>query len=230
MRLRIRRATGSTAARRGGREDRDAMQPDASHPDAKQPAAEHPDAKHPNAARTIPWTPQDFDRHLDGVVEVYRLAMGYASEVLYGRRAYMAEHARRPGFRAVASLDERGSVLGFGYGYPSTPGQWWHDQVRAAIPRPQRAGWLEDCFEVVELHVRPSAQGHGLGATQLRMLLEMATARTVLLSTPEADERQSRAWRLYRRFGFVDVLRHFRFPGDARPFGILGRTLPLPPG
>ena len=58
-------------------------------------------------------------------------------------------------------------------------------------------------------------------------LLAMADGTTVLLSTPEADEQQSRAWRLYRRFGFVDVLRHFIFPGDEREFAILGRGLPV---
>jgi len=58
-------------------------------------------------------------------------------------------------------------------------------------------------------------------------LLRSAIARTTLLSTPEADEQRSRAWRLYRRFGFVDVLRNFIFPGDDRPFAILGRDLPL---
>ncbi len=76
--------------------------------------------------------------------------------------------------------------------------------------------------------MRPPAQGHGLGARQLRALLTMAEGATTLLSTPEADEGTSRAWRLYRRFGFVDVLRDFRFPGDERPFGVLGRDLPLP--
>jgi ribosomal protein S18 acetylase RimI-like enzyme len=55
----------------------------------------------------------------------------------------------------------------------------------------------------------------------------MAIGRTTLLSTPEADEQRSRAWRLYRRFGFVDVLRDFHFPGDDRAFAVLGRTLPL---
>ncbi len=94
----------------------------------------------------------------------------------------------------------------------------------AGVPAPV---WLTDCFEVVEMHVRPAAQGHGLGAAQLRLLLTMAVGRTTLLSTPEADEATSRAWRLYRRFGFVDVVRHFNFPGDLRPFAILGRALPL---
>jgi ribosomal protein S18 acetylase RimI-like enzyme len=175
--------------------------------------------------RLVPWSANDLSRRLDDVVEVYGQAMGYQGELLEARRGYIATHVRRSGFRAVATIAADGELLGFGYGYQSAPGQWWHDQVRAAIPADQRSTWLTDCFEVVELHVRPPAQGHGLGASQLRALLAMTPARTTLLSTPEADEATSRAWRLYRRFGFVDVLRNFYFPGDERQFAILGRRL-----
>jgi hypothetical protein len=42
------------------------------------------------------------------------------------------------------------------------------ESVSAAIPAVDRERWLRDCFEVVELHVRPGGQGHGLGAGQLR--------------------------------------------------------------
>lgn len=178
--------------------------------------------------RLVPWQPDDLLRRLDDVVAVYGEAMGYRPELLQTRRGYIAAHVRRPGFRAVATLTTDGHLAGFGYGYTSGPGQWWHDQVRAKLDPQGRQTWLSDCFEVVELHVRPPAQGHGLGAGQLRALLTMAEGATTLLSTPEADEQTSRAWRLYRRFGFVDVLRDFRFPGDERPFGVLGRDLPLP--
>ena len=178
--------------------------------------------------RLVAWTPADLARRLDDVLDVYGQAMGYSPELLEARRGYIAGHVLCAGFRAVATLDPAGTLLGFGYGYSSARGQWWHDQVRNALRRDARRTWLSDCFEVVELHVRPSAQGHGLGAAQLRALLAAATGRTVLLSTPEADEQRSRAWRLYRRFGFVDVLRDFYFPGDERAFAILGRTLPLP--
>jgi GNAT superfamily N-acetyltransferase len=177
--------------------------------------------------RLVAWTPDDVTRRLDDVIDVYGQAMGYPAQLLEARRGYIAGHVRRAGFRAVASLDPQGTLLGFGYGYTSAHGQWWHDQVRSALRRDTRKAWLSDCFEVVELHVRPPAQGHGLGAAQLRALLHMAIGHTTLLSTPEADEQKSRAWRLYRRFGFVDVLRDFHFPGDDRPFAILGRTLPL---
>lgn len=177
--------------------------------------------------RIVPWTPHDLTNRLDDVIAVYGQAMGYPADLLATRRGYMASHVHRHAFRAVASLDVQGNLLGFGYGYASEPGQWWHDQVKGAITRDQQATWLTDCFEVVELHVLPAAQGHGLGAAQLRTLLTMATATTTLLSTPEAPEAASRAWRLYRRFGFVDVVRNFMFPGDGRPFAVLGRTLPL---
>jgi hypothetical protein len=52
----------------------------------------------------------------------------------------------------------------------------------------------------------------------------------VLLSTPEYGALPpGRAWRLYRRTGFRDVLREHRFTGDSRPFAVLGRELPVPP-
>ncbi|WP_018335702.1 GNAT family N-acetyltransferase [Actinomycetospora chiangmaiensis] len=88
--------------------------------------------------------------------------------------------------------------------------------------------YLGDYFELTELHVRTDAQGHGLGEALLRRLLDRADAGHVLLSTPEAPA-PTRAWLLYRRCGFRDVLRHHRFSSDPRPFAVLGRTLPLEP-
>jgi GNAT superfamily N-acetyltransferase len=179
--------------------------------------------------RLIAWTPEDFQRRLAEVIEVYGEAMGHQGADLHARAGRFAAHVRRPDVRGVATLTSDGRLLGFGYGYPGGPGQWWHDQVNAALEPDQRKIWMTDPFEVVELHVRPTAQGHGIGAQQLNALLRMATGQTALLSTPEADEQKSRAWRLYRRFGFEDVLRDFLFPGDFRPFAVLGRNLPLDP-
>jgi ribosomal protein S18 acetylase RimI-like enzyme len=177
--------------------------------------------------RLIAWTPEDLQRRLPEVIEVYGEAMGHSGADLQARAGRFAAHVRRPDVRGVATLTTDGQLLGFGYGYPGGPGQWWHDQVNAALDTDQRKLWMTNPFEIVELHVRPAAQGHGIGAQQLNALLRMATGETALLSTPEADEQQSRAWRLYRRFGFTDILRDFLFPGDFRPFAVLGRPLPL---
>jgi GNAT superfamily N-acetyltransferase len=134
--------------------------------------------------RLVPWQPEDLVRRLDDVVTVYGEAMGYRAELLEARRGYIATHVRRPGFRAVATVTTDGRLAGFGYGYTSAAGQWWHDQVRGPLDEAARRRWLADCFEVVELHVRPAAQGHGLGDRQLRALLGTATGTTTLLSTP----------------------------------------------
>ncbi|NUT36339.1 MAG: GNAT family N-acetyltransferase [Hamadaea sp.] len=179
--------------------------------------------------RLIAWTPEDLQRRLPEVIEVYGEAMGHRGADLQARAGRFAAHVRRPDVRGVATLTTDGQLLGFGYGYPGASGQWWHDTVAAALEPDQRKFWMSDPFEVVELHVRPTAQGHGIGAQQLTALLRMASGQTALLSTPEADEQASRAWRLYRRFGFQDVLRRFLFPGDFRPFAVLGRELPFDP-
>ena len=73
----------------------------------------------------------------------------------------------------------------------------------------------------------PQRQGRGLGEALARRLLADRPRRHVLLSTPEINGEANRAWRLYRRLGFADVIRGYHFAGDPRAFAILGRALPL---
>jgi ribosomal protein S18 acetylase RimI-like enzyme len=59
------------------------------------------------------------------------------------------------------------------------------------------------------------------------VLLDLAAGiphGAMLLSTPDSD---TRAFRMYRRLGFGDLRRRYLFPGDARPFAVLGARLPL---
>ena len=110
----------------------------------------------------------------------------------------------------------------------ASPGQWWHDQVRAALDRRTAKRWLPGAFEVCELHVHPDHQSRGVGRQLLHALLEGLPYPAALLSTPDTD---TKAFRLYHADGFVDLARGYHFPGDARPFAILGVQLPLhPPG
>jgi ribosomal protein S18 acetylase RimI-like enzyme len=174
--------------------------------------------------RIVDWSREDLRQHIDRVIDIYCAAMGYPKEVGRQRKGYVIVHTQREGFRAVAATDESDGVVGFAYGYRGTPGQWWHDEVRRALTKQQIEQWLADPFELCELHVRPDRQGHGLGQEMLTRLLRECPHQTVVLSTPEGE---SRAWRLYRRMGFVDIRRNHRFAGDDRPFAVLGRPLPL---
>lgn len=175
-------------------------------------------------ARLVRWTRAEFVARIREAMTIYAEAMGYSPSVVDNRAGYATAHAGRPGFRAVAALDPEDALLGFGYGYTSEPGQWWHDQVTAAVDGGAVATWLRGSLELCELHVRPDRQGAGLGRAILMTLLAEAPQPAVLLSTPEGD---TRAWRLYRSLGFVDLARQHLFPGDARPFAVLGARLPL---
>ena len=125
------------------------------------------------------------------------------------------------------------SLLGVAYGYCGAPDQWWQQQVLAGLHRvgadaTRIAELMTSYFELTELHILdPRAQGRGLGEALVRRLLADRAESHVLLSTPEINGEANRAWRLYRRLGFADIIRGYHFAGDPRAFAILGRTLPL---
>ncbi|HJP79738.1 MAG TPA: N-acetyltransferase [Pseudonocardiaceae bacterium] len=167
---------------------------------------------------------------LSEALDIYVTAMRYPKGTTEQRAPMWLTHMLREGWRCVAAVDSNDRLLGICYGYRGAPGQWWHEQVRRGLlitaGQAEVETWTRDYFELTELHVRPDAQGHGIGEGLLRMLLDGVPAKATLLSTPEGP---TRAWRLYRRVGFVDVLRNFLFAGDPRPFAVLGHTLPLDP-
>ena len=175
-------------------------------------------------------SPGEFAARLDQMIAVYAAAMQPPVEMLAGRRSIMAGHAVHPGFRALlATEDGSGKPAGFGYGFHGAAGQWWHDTVARALAAAQgtasAAAWLEDSFEVAELHVAPGHQGHGVGAALLLRLASDRPERTALLSTRDAD---SPARRLYRGAGFTDLLTGFAFfPGGEPPYAVMGAELPL---
>ncbi|WP_199433582.1 GNAT family N-acetyltransferase [Qaidamihabitans albus] len=170
----------------------------------------------------------EFRARLPEALSLYVAAMNYPAGTAEQRAPMWLTHALREGWRCVAALDADDALLGLAYGYRGGAGQWWREQVRRGLAT---AGgdeavehWLSDYFELTEIHVRPERQSRGIGEDLLRRLVADVPQRHVLLSTPEGP---SKAWRLYRRLGFADVLRDYRFAGDPRPFAILGRSLPL---
>ncbi|HET9875313.1 MAG TPA: N-acetyltransferase [Mycobacterium sp.] len=198
------------------------------------------------ATLLIDLSPDEMARHLGDALGVYVTAMGYPPGTESYRAAMWLEHTRRRGWQAVAAVEtddhpgetpppvrlNRAPLLGVAYGYCGAPDQWWQQQVVLGLQRcrftdPDIAGLMSSYFELTELHIVPSAQGRGLGEALARRLLTGRTEANVLLSTPEINGEDNRAWRLYRRLGFTDIIRGHHFAGDPRAFAILGRALPL---
>ncbi|WP_439029211.1 GNAT family N-acetyltransferase [Gordonia terrae] len=199
---------------------------------------------------------QDAHVWLEPALDIYVAAMDYPRGTEIHRAGLWREHIARPGWHAVGAVGTVSPreartmpvarrrvgppvgvgpddiLLGIAYGYTGATGQWWNQQLRVGLRQTGRPPELietiaRDYFELTELHVHPSAQGRGIGQWLLARLLADRPERHVLLSTPEIPAEDNRAWSLYRRMGFSDVLRHFTFSGDPRPFAFLGRPLPL---
>ena len=170
------------------------------------------------------WTGPELAQRINEAMAIYVVAMNYPTYAGAQRSVTAQGHTGYDGFACRAALRPDGRLVGFGYGYTSKPGQWWHDLVRRAVTDEFAAEWLPDAFELSEMHVLPHYQGAGIGRRLLTSLAAANPHRSMLLSTPDAD---TRACRLYRSVGFVDLARGHRFPGDARPFAVLGAWLPL---
>jgi len=173
--------------------------------------------------------PPEFRCAIRALVGVYAAAMNPPDRTLSGREAIMDRHASYPDFRCLTAI-VGGQVAGFTYGFHGQNGQWWHDMVSAALAA--RSGgaapytWLDDSFEVAELHVMPSCQGQGIGRSLLLTLTAGRPERTAVLSTADAP---TKARRLYRSVGFTDLLTDFLFSGGEPPYAVMGAPLPLSP-
>jgi ribosomal protein S18 acetylase RimI-like enzyme len=177
-----------------------------------------------DAVRVEPWSGREFAERVDEAMAIYVRAMEYPSYTGKQRAVTARRHTANEGFACWAAIVGDDVLVGFAYGYTTARGQWWHDLVRKAV-RPEIAqDWLVDAFELSELHVLPGYQGQHIGRQVLCTLADDLPHRSMLLSTPDQD---TRAFRLYRSLGFVDLARHYLFPGDARPFAVLGGRLPL---
>jgi len=172
------------------------------------------------------WSGLQFAERVDEAMSIYVQAMGYPRYTGSQRAVTAKRHTVHDGFACCAALQSDGTLVGFGYGYTTRPGQWWHDLVRRAMSSEMAKEWLTGGFELSELHVLPDFQGLGIGERLLYDLASSIDHPTMLLSTPDAD---TRAFRLYRGAGFIDLARDYMFPGDSRPFAVLGARLPLVP-
>lgn len=182
-------------------------------------------------------SPDLMRERIDDAMDVYLAAMHYRPECRSLRRDPWEEATYYPTWNSygafttpLASLStNHDPLIGITFGYRGNPHSWWSSRIAAGM---RSAGYqattitsiMDNYFELSELHVLPSYQGHGLGTRLLDSILQDCQEHHVLLSTPEVPGENNAAWRLYRHMGFNDLLRNFTFPGDSRPFGILIRT------
>ena len=200
---------------------------------------------------------EEFLALLGRSVDIYFDAMNYHPGTKPARSRTWADNSRNVGFRAVgvfisreqyaetlnslphkpgeavdASVTHDSVLIGIAYGFMGCQTQWWDRMLRVGlaqsdVPTELAQAIVSNYFEVAEVHIDPLFQGNRFGEAMLRKLLGLCPGRFAVLSTPEVPQEDNRAFRLYRRLGFVDLLRYFYYPGDNRPFAILVRSMGL---
>ena len=132
-------------------------------------------------------------------------------------------HAGRADFVFLVAR-EAGELAGFGYGYTGESGQWWTENVARSLTAAQRAEWIDEPhYEIVELHVRPAFQRHGIGSALLAQLLTRQPHDRALLST-QTGSRKARSF--YAKNGWSELASVDFGPGYP-PYLVLGKHLNL---
>ncbi len=136
----------------------------------------------------------------------------------------LRRHLDRPGFNAVAARNGRtGTLIGFAYGYVSSQGQFFHDSVQKTLRKRFLSHWLSDCFELVEVAVIPEYQSLGIGGRlHDSLMLGLQCPRAILSTQSDAVP----AMRMYLRKGWKILVDEFDFPGEPKPYVLMGWQLP----
>ena len=171
----------------------------------------------------VPLTPQEIAARRDDLGAIFRAAFAMAPDEARAYLDNLSRHLRYPGFRLLAARErDGGALVGFAYGYASARGQWFHEAAREALGPELAAHWLADAFEFTEFAVQPAWQGRGIGGRLHDATLVGLPHRTAILSTRPGD---TNARALYRKRGWVELRRDYRFPGIAQPYLLLGKDL-----
>ncbi|GAA0603423.1 GNAT family N-acetyltransferase [Virgibacillus siamensis] len=128
----------------------------------------------------------------------------YSSADLAEMVQTIRKHSTYPGFFGIKALNDDTELIGFAYGYESTPGQFYRGKLEEQLTTAQVESWLADCFEFVELIVAPSARKRGVGSELHDALIGQASHRTSVLTT---GINNSPAIRLYTKKEW-EVIKH----------------------
>ncbi len=169
---------------------------------------------------------EQLEAVVDGILDVYAAAFAAPpySQPLESAAKFgdvlVARHAPREGFRCVVARTDA-SIVGFGYGTTSRPGNWWHDAISPALPSSLRERWLGDAWALAELAVEPRGQGQGIGSALHTALLERVRHPTAVAQV----RCEAPALRFYEKHGWTQLVSGFVRRGGGHPVAIIGLDL-----
>ncbi|GAA5103347.1 GNAT family N-acetyltransferase [Nocardia iowensis] len=165
--------------------------------------------------------PTTATTHIDALVDLYADVFAEppyceGPEQVARFRVLLIDEMDRPGFAVVRAVDH-GTLVGMAYGFTIPAEQWWHDA--ATSPPPAAIGVAK--FAIMELAVRQSHRGQGLGRELLGDLLRGRTEPIAFLGVDPAAP----AYAIYRKWGWREA--GHTVPKSGRSYAIL--LIDLPP-
>lgn len=170
--------------------------------------------------------PFDLGAHLGQARSIARTAMTDARQpggLLIAK--YLDEVTELAGLLALGAY-QRDELVGVLVGWPTASRDWWPHQVRPALAMTENLHWLDDAFELAELHVHPDFQGIGVGTALLDEAERRVELPRIVLSTNAVGNLKAKAF--YRRRGFRTLTAPFRWLGLDLRVLVLGRELRPP--
>ena len=169
----------------------------------------------------MPLTGVGFESVIDAYLEAFAVSPD-RPQARADAETMFRKHAGYPGWRGLVALSDGGEVLGFAYGYTSTPGPFYRSKLEKALGPALSQRWLQDCFEFVELGVVPRARRQGIGGRLHDALLQGLPHRTAVVTT-WVTNTPARA--LYASRGWQVLLEPWQPSPGGEPYVILGLAL-----
>ncbi|GAB3298602.1 GNAT family N-acetyltransferase [Parasphingorhabdus pacifica] len=170
--------------------------------------------------------PFDLGERLQDTRALARTAMTAADQpggILIAK--YLDEVTELDGLLALGAF-QQGELAGMLVGWPTASREWWPHRVGPALAATENEHWLEDAFEVAELHVHPEAQACGVGTGLIDEAVRRIDNPRMVLSTNAIENRRAREF--YRRRGFRTLTGPFQWLGLPLRILVLGRELRTP--
>ncbi|RTR33993.1 N-acetyltransferase [Robertmurraya yapensis] len=165
----------------------------------------------------LPFTYNDSD--MAQIAELYcRMFLDEQENVLQN----INKHACYEGFKGLKAKNLEGEIVGFAYGYTSSAEQFYHQKMVKHFSEDEVGTWLSDCFEFVELAVRPDYQRRSTASQLHDLLLENNIQRTSVLTTGIRNEA---AIHFYEKKGWERIKDNVPVLSESNLQVIMGKNI-----
>jgi ribosomal protein S18 acetylase RimI-like enzyme len=132
------------------------------------------------------------------------------------------KHSQYEGFIGKVMYSDEHEMIGFAYGYSSSPDQYYHNVIKSNLERDLYEEWLKNCFEFVELAVSPKFRGQGHAQLLMEEILKNTDKQNAVLTTQYENIPPQN---LYKKSGWKILKNDFMIAPNRTRYVIMVKRL-----